>query len=176
MNIRLARMGELDQIMENYHLMSAYPGQFEHGAGWVKDLYPTTDMIEQSIQKEEYHLVEIDGKIAAGMSLNEEYTEGYDNANWLIDAKEGEFLSIHALGVMPEYRGQSLARHLVRHAIKYARDHHYKAIRIDVLDRNDAAKKLYPSEGFQWAGKIELYYEDTGLTDYYMYEYIIQEV
>lgn len=173
MIIRLAKEEELDQLMENYYIMSDYPGQFEHGAGWVRDLYPTREMIGQAIREANYHLVEVDGKIAGGMIINEEYTEGYENANWLVEAKAGEFISIHALGVMPEFRGQSLARYLVRHAIQYARNHAYKAIRIDVLDRNDAGRKLYPSEGFQLADQIELYYEDTGLTDYYMFEYII---
>ena len=35
------------------------------------------------------------------------------------------------------------------------------------------AQKLYERVGFQYRGTLQLYYEDTGLTDFRLYEYIL---
>ena len=173
MVIRLADELDFESIMNNYKIMSEAPGQLEAGAGWVVGIYPDDEMIKSAIANNEYFVVEEEGTIYGGMSLNTEFTEGYEKVKWKSDAQEGEFLSIHALGVMPEARGRGFAKQLVHFAIDYAKKHFYKAIRIDVYAVNVAAKKLYPSLGFDFVDQLELYYEDTGLADYLMYEYIV---
>ena len=55
--------------------------------------------------------------------------------------------------------------------IEYAETLELKAIRLDVLWNNESAKQLYLTKGFDHIGTIELFYEDTGLTDYDLYEY-----
>lgn len=173
MAIRLATIGDIEKIMQNYEIMTDVPGQVEAGAGWVKGIYPDYDMIETAINAQEYYVYEHEGKIVGGMIINELSTEGYDKANWQIEAQNGEFISIHALGVMPEVRGMGIAKKIVNFAISYAQENNYKAIRIDVYGVNEAGKKLYPSLGFVLVDTIELYYEDTGLAEYLMYEYVI---
>lgn len=173
MVIRLANELDFDRIMNNYRIMSEEPGQVEAGAGWKVGIYPDDLMIRTAIANKEYYVIEEEGIIYGGMSLNTKFTEGYDKVSWKTEAQEGEFLSIHALGVMPEARGRGYAKQLVHFAIEYAKEHDYKAIRIDVYAVNEAAKKLYPSLGFEYVDQVELYYEDTGLADFLMYEYII---
>lgn len=174
MSIRLAEDKDFKVIMENYAIMSNIPGQLEAGAGWVVGIYPSYEMIQTAIDNNHYYVIEEDGIILGGMSLNEEYTEGYEKVNWRIDARVGEFLSLHALGIMPEGRGRGLAKQLVNFAIEFAKENNYKAIRIDVYGVNDVAKKLYPSVGFEFVEQVQLYYEDTGLADYLMYEYVVE--
>ena len=42
-----------------------------------------------------------------------------------------------------------------------------------MLGTNLTAQKLYERVGFQYRGTLQLYYEDTGLTDFRLYEYIL---
>ena len=41
---------------------------------------------------------------------------------------------------------------------------------LDVLEGNLPAKKLYESVGFQYIERMELFYEDTGLAGFWLYE------
>lgn len=173
MSVRLATMDDFERIMQNYITMTEYPGQVDSGAGWVVDIYPDRQMIQDAIESEHYFVAELNKVIVGGMSLNDAYTEGYEKVNWQVEAKAGEFLSIHALGIMPEARGNGLAKALATFAVEYAQTNNFKAIRIDVYGVNNAAKKLYPSVEFKLVDTVELYYEDTGLAEYLMYEYVI---
>ena len=38
---------------------------------------------------------------------------------------------------------------------------------------NLPAVRLYESEGFRFVSRVELFYEDTGLTDFLLYEYAL---
>lgn len=62
---------------------------------------------------------------------------------------------------------------MVKEAIIIAGENCNKAIRLDVLGSNIPAQKLYTNMGFQYIDTIKLFYEDTGLTDYLLYEYAI---
>lgn len=173
MTIRLATKKDFDEIMDNYLIMTEYPGQVDSGAGWVNGIYPDDNMIQDAVDNNQYYVYELDNTIVGGMIINEAYTDGYESVEWQIATREGEFISIHALGVMPTARGKGIAKKLVKFAQDYGKTHNYKAIRIDVYGVNEAGKKLYPSTGFVLVDTVELYYEDTGLAEYLMYEYII---
>ncbi|MDD5922530.1 MAG: hypothetical protein PUC44_05065 [Eubacteriales bacterium] len=48
-----------------------------------------------------------------------------------------------------------------------------KAVRLDVLAGNVPAEKLYEGLGFKYMDALKMYYEDTGWTDYELYEYVL---
>ena len=48
-----------------------------------------------------------------------------------------------------------------------------KLMRLDILKCNLPAEKLYPACGFQCVDTVTMYYEDTGWTDFEMYEYVV---
>ncbi|MBS4892727.1 MAG: hypothetical protein KHX63_08960 [Veillonella sp.] len=54
--------------------------------------------------------------------------------------------------------------------MKYAKENKQKSIRLDVLKGNVPAEKLYSRMGFKYLCTLPMYYEDTGLTDYEIYE------
>ena len=88
-------------------------------------------------------------------------------------AAEGECSEIRALCVLPSYHGRGLARELVAAAKDIARGLGHKALRLDVLNGNLPAVRLYESEGFRFVSRVPLFYEDTGLTDFLLYEYAL---
>ena len=58
----------------------------------------------------------------------------------------------------------------MRFAIEAAQAAGQKAIRLDVLAGNVPAERLYEGMGFRYLGTIPMFYEDTGWTDYELYE------
>ena len=51
-----------------------------------------------------------------------------------------------------------------------ARAEHKKAVRLDVLGAYQPAERLYTGCGFRFVAAKELFYEDTGWTEYKMFE------
>ena len=62
---------------------------------------------------------------------------------------------------------------MVSFLIDKARRENQKAIRLDILLGNAPAYKLYEAMGFVFIDRIELFYEDTGLVAFDLYEYVI---
>lgn len=48
-----------------------------------------------------------------------------------------------------------------------------KTIRLDVLEGNIPAERAYLKMGFQYLDTIQMFYEDTGWTNYKAFEYIV---
>ena len=61
----------------------------------------------------------------------------------------------------------------MREIFNFARKSGKKSVRLDILGVNRAAEKLYTSMGFIFAGAKDMFCEDTGLTEYKMYEYLL---
>lgn len=55
--------------------------------------------------------------------------------------------------------------------IRQARETGQKAIRLDVIEDNLPAEKLYRKLGFQYITSHRLFYEDTGWYEFHLYEY-----
>jgi ribosomal protein S18 acetylase RimI-like enzyme len=117
-----------------------------------------------------------DDVIAGAMVLNHEFNQSYSDCQWSVKAAQSEAVGIHALAVHPSCRKKGYAKQLVQFAADYAIAHHQKVIRLDVLKGNRSAENLYRSMGFRYRHTLPMFYEDTGWTDFDLYEYpLIQE-
>lgn len=173
LTIRAARAGEFETVRAFYHsLIDAMEGAEFHPK-WEKYVYPSDDFMRSSVGRGEMYLGFDGGEPAAAMAINGDGAEGYDGAPWRVPAARGEFSVVHALGVHPAFQGRGFARELVRRAIAESRARGMKALRLDVLSGNVPALRLYESEGFRCVETIKLFYEDTGLTDFMLYEYAL---
>lgn len=141
--------------------------------GWTKGIYPADDYLMQSLKKQELYVLRENGRIAAAMVLNHDCNEGYEGTSWQADTPAEEAMVIHALGVLPEFHRRGFARSMVREAIRLAKERNQKAIRLDVLDGNNPALKLYGEMGFQYRRTARMFYEDTGWTDYLLFELVL---
>ncbi len=141
--------------------------------GWEKGVYPADDYIDAAIKNGQLFLGMADERIVSAMIVDSESNEGYVGTNWGVEAGPDEVMLIHALGVMPEYAGRGFAKAMVRYAVHIAQQHGCKAVRLDVLAGNVPAERLYPSVGFKHVRTVKMFYEDTGWTDFLLYEYVI---
>ena len=140
---------------------------------WKKGIYPTDEFLMDSIRNKELYVLLSESNYMASMILNHKCTDGYEKIHWNITATPQEITVVHALGVLPDYQGQGIAKLMVQEAIRTAKENGQKAVRLDVLSTNIPAQKLYSDMGFNYMDTIQLFYEDTGSTDYLLYEYTL---
>ena len=138
--------------------------------GWEKGVYPSDDFIQSSLIKSELYILTEKDTLLACVILNSEHNEGYNNCAWSIVCDSGEVLTPHALAVNPKLQGKGIGKIVVKNILNIAREEHKKAVRLDVLGACKSAEHLYISCGFRFVEAKEMYYEDTGWTEYKMFE------
>ena len=168
--IRRAKNMDYPVVRDFYYDLIDAMENAKFSPGWKRDIYPTQDFLIESIRNGELYIGEKDSKILSCMVVNHSYNEGYKEIDWTVDAKDSELLVIHALGVNAEFSGQGIAKKMVQKVIEMARKDGIKAIRLDVLEGNLPAEKAYTKMGFQYLETKQMFYEDTGWTEYKMYE------
>ncbi|MBP3730894.1 MAG: GNAT family N-acetyltransferase [Mailhella sp.] len=171
MMIKKANADQYHSVRAFYHSLIDGIADRPYSAGWKKDIYPAPDYLLNAIRNGELYIALENHEIIASMVLNHECNEGYHKYQWLTKAEQDEISVIHALGVHPLHTGKGYAKKMVKFAIETAQKNHQKAIRLDVLKGNVPAEKLYAGLGFQHLHTLPMFYDDTGWTDYELYEY-----
>lgn len=110
-------------------------------------------------------------EIAACVIANDEKVDGYADAPWQINSDE--IIVLHVLAVNPGQRGKGLARRLVENVIELERKAGRKALRLDVIENNTTAEKLYQKLGFQYVQTKTLYYDVVGKMTFKLYELVL---
>lgn len=169
--IRIAEINEFDIVRTFYHSLIDAMQNAQYKPAWEKGVYPSDEYLRSSIKKHELYIGLTDGELSSAMIINHEYNESYDKAAWPTDAAPEEITVIHALAVHPCFGGKGIAKELVARAISIAENNKQKVIRLDVLGGNIPAAKLYTGMGFKYIDTVQMYYEDTGWTDFELYEY-----
>ena len=78
---------------------------------------------------------------------------------------------IKDVAVKPEYQKKGIGSMMRDEAVRLARYSNKKAVRLDALASNTPARHMYETKGFEYRGKLKLYADNTGLTDFCFYEY-----
>lgn len=60
---------------------------------------------------------------------------------------------------------------MIKECIRLAKNEGKQAVRLDALESNIPARKMYEALGFQCRGKQNLYAENTGWTNFLFFEY-----
>lgn len=173
MQIRIANHDDYKNVRDFYYLLIDGMDDVEYKPGWERDVYPTQEFITKSIENKELYIGEIGEQIASCMVVNHKYNDGYKDIQWLVEAEDSELLIIHALGVRPIFTGKGMAKEMVQKVIETARLMNIKTVRLDVLDGNIPAEKAYLKMGFKYLDTMKMFYEDTGWTDYKLFEYVV---
>lgn len=171
--IRLAKIEEYDQVLKFYYDTIDMLNTSEFNSLWKKDVYPSNAYIHESIEKGEMWVYEMEGQIISAMVLNHECNEGYKSVKWPTEVSKDEVFVIHAFGVLPSIHGKGIGSQMLKNAIEYAAENNSKVIRLDVLADNVPAVRLYTKNGFSFVDSTCMFYEDTGWTDFKLFEYTI---
>lgn len=138
--------------------------------GWEKGVYPSDDFLRDSLAGGELYTLTEDSILYACVILNSECNKGYDGCSWSIICHPNEVITPHALAVNPRFQGKGIGKTVVEKIIELAKTEHKKAIRLDVLGACRSAEQLYRKCGFHFVETKNMYYEDTGWTEYKLFE------
>ena len=138
---------------------------------WKKGIHPSDEMILDSIDKGDLYVLADGEEIAACVIANDEKVEGYADAPWQVDSDD--IIVLHVLAVHPDHRGKGLARRLVENVIEQERKAGKKALRLDVIENNTTAERLYQKLGFRYIQTKTLYYDVVGEMTIKLYELVL---
>ena len=138
---------------------------------WKKGIHPSDEMIQNSIDREELYVLADGDEIVACVIANAEKVDGYSDAPWQIDSDE--VIVLHVLAVHPNHRGKGLAQRLVENVIEQERKVGKKTLRLDVIENNTTAEKLYQKLGFRYIQTKTLYYDVVGEMTFKLYERVL---
>ena len=171
MIFRKAEKEDFDKIKSLYWILIDREQDDPSFPHWKKGIHPSDEMIQDSIDKGDLYVLADGDEIAACVIANDEKVDGYSDAPWRIDSEE--VIVLHVLAVHPNHRGKGLARRLVENVIEQERKAGKKALRLDVIENNTTAEKLYQKLGFQFIQTKTLYYDVVGKMTFKLYERVL---
>ena len=171
MIFRKAEKEDFDKISSLYWTLIDQEQDDPSCPHWKKGIHPSDEMIQDSIDKGDLYVLADGDEIAACVIANDEKVDGYSDTPWQIDSDE--VIVLHVLAVHPNHRGKGLARRLVENVIEQERKAGKKALRLDVIENNTTAEKLYQKLGFQFIQTKTLYYDVVGKMTFKLYERVL---
>ena len=171
MDFRCAKIEDFDRVRDFYWRLI---GRMEGSAfdpGWRRGVYPSDAGLERALQRGELWLLEDGADIAASVIVNNDYDPGYEGLPWGVEAPPERVYVLHVLGVDPDRQGRGVARRVVEECLALARSRGAACVRLDVLGGNEPAERLYKRAGFRFVAAKEMFYEDTGWTEFRMFEF-----
>lgn len=139
--------------------------------GWEKGIYPSDEFLHNSLANGELYTLTENDTLCACVILNSKYNEGYRDCPWSIVCSDNDVLIPHTLAVNPKMQGKGIGKIVVKNILAIAKSENKKAVRLDVLGACKAAERLYISCRFQFVAAKNMFYEDTGRTEYKMFEF-----
>ena len=168
--MQLVLAGDFAVVREKYIEVIEHTRDMNIHARWIYGQHPTDAMIQSYIDRQEMYLF-MDGQNVAGMTgLTMYQGEEYHGVIWSQRLKDDEVASLHILAVAPEYQGKGVSKRMMEAINSLAMEKGKKAIRLDTLASNIPAQHMYEKLGFAYRGKLNLYAENTGWTDFLYYE------
>ena len=172
LTIYQARVDETEEIIDFYYDIIDHQDEREFGPMWTKDVYPTRGDLAGDVENGAMHIGRVDGRIACAAVITGN-DEIYDDVDWPTKVSPEEVGVIHLLVVHSDFTGRGVAKKLVSYCADVCRTQGRKVIRLDVLKGNLPAERLYPKCGFKLVAEQQIFYEDTGLADFLLYEMVL---
>ena len=168
--IRKAEPGEFDMAWGLYSDVCGRMPDDRYSPGWMLGVYPSEADVRGAIEAGELWLGFSGGEAVAAMVLAPADDPEYADVTWPSGAYGGNVSCIHLLAVRPSARGTGAGDEMVNAAVNLSRSWRKRAIHLDVMPGNLAARRLYERAGFSFVCEHEVFYEDTGAIAVEMFE------
>lgn len=172
--IRKATKTDIDAIEQSYTELLEYEEKNGSNSNWVKDLYPTRIIAEESEKAGTLYVLEDKGEICASVILNHYQPDGYEKMNWSIEADGTEVLVVHTLCIPPSKAGNGYGKKIVEFAEETARKMNCKTIRLDTYAGNVPAASLYEKMGYRLVGEDDFLLQGLIPERLKIFEYLIK--
>ena len=135
---------------------SRYIDVIDHTAGikqyarWEYGRHPTEQGLRSYIENGEMYLLLVQGDIVGMVAVVMSQEQEYEDVPWTKKLENHEVATLHLLAVCPEYQGKSLGSVILDLAGELAKRHGKKALRLDVLESNLPAQRMYEKAGWDF--------------------------
>ena len=171
--ITKATTDDFDAVWQMYVDVCEHQAQDAYGPKWTLGVYPTMDDVRGHIDSGELYVGWSGVQPVAAMAVVGHEDPEYVSVPWMTPAADDEVAVLHLLAVHPSARGLHAGAELVHEATRLAREAGKRVMHLDVVPGNLAASRIYLAEGYKLACTHKIFYEDTGLADFDMYELVL---
>lgn len=172
--LKKAEINDAEKILKFYQDVIDSIENTEFRPKW-NDNYPDMEFIEKSIGKEELHICTKDDEIIACVVLNNRFDPEYININWNVDASSDEIIIIHTFAVSSNLTGKGIGKEIFSQIKNEAMKNNKKTIRIDIINGNVGAEKVFRKLGFEYVDTVEILHPVAGLEKFHLYELVIKK-
>ena len=164
---------DFDAVKSGYLDVIKNTPDIEKYARWSYGKHPTDDMLRSYIANDEMYTLAEGGRIAGMAAIVMRQGRDYEVVPWACRLANDEVATIHLLAVCPAFRGRALGSVILKQAAALARQNGKKALRLDMLESNLPARRMYEKSGFVYRGKQRWYAENTGWDNFLLYEKLL---
>ena len=140
---------------------------------WIYGKHPTDEMIEDYIRQESMYFLKKDGEIIAAVAVTDSQNVDYHDTDWQVSLNDDEVCTVHILAIHPRFQKSGMARTIMEEIIVCARKKDKKAVRLDAIEPNTPAQRLYESMDFKKRGVKHWFAANIGWMKFYLYEYLL---
>ena len=145
---RKATLNDINKIEEIYNKAHTQEEQGLTATGWQREIYPTRETAEKSVNAGEMFVMETGGKIVACGRINKEQVDVYADVEWSVDAPDDEVMVLHTLVVDSDCKKKGYGTQFISFYEKYSLENGCRYLRIDTNERNIQARSLYKKLGY----------------------------
>lgn len=173
-SLRKAELEEAEKILEFYRKVIDSIKDSEFRPKW-NESYPNLEFIKTSIEKDELYVCTKDDMIIACAVLNNRFDPEYEDVNWNVNAKSDEIIIIHTFAVFTELAGNGIGKEVFTQIKDNAIKDGKKTIRIDIIDGNIGAQKVFEKFGFEYVDCVEFFHPIAGMEKFLLYDLDLNE-
>ncbi len=138
---------------------------------WTPGVYPGRESIGRAIREGVQYMCLDRDAVAGAFILNCDPQGDYSEGDWKLSLRDGEYMVLHTLAVLPELSGRGIGKYIVGWCIEQAKAEGFRALRVDAVPDNIPARRLYESMGFVFAGERDLRRGIEGIPKFALYEF-----
>lgn len=168
-NLRKAEIQEAQSILKFYQNVIDSCKDIEFNPKWSEN-YPNLKYIETCIRNEELYIYTENDVMISCIVLNNRFEPEYKDIKWSVNAKPDEIIVIHTFAISPDFTGKGIGKEIFAQIRDYALINNKKTIRIDIINGNVGAQKVFKKFGFEYIDTVELYHKAVGLEKFHLYE------
>ena len=148
--VRKANMEDLDEITAIFK--KAVEGMNAKNIFQWDEVYPTRDVFEDDIKKQQMYLLMDGNGILSAFVINHDCDERYLSGDWAFDVSGAAIL--HRLCVNPFYQNIGIGKETIKRIEEMLTERGYDSIRLDTFSQNPIALRLYTSLNYKKVGEV----------------------
>lgn len=172
-NLRKAVIEESKGILEFYRDIISSIKDSDFKPKWGES-YPNLEFIETNIRKGELYISTVNHNLISCVVLNNRFDPEYEGINWTVNAKPQEIIIIHTFAVNSDFSGRGIGKEIFNQIKNIAITNNKKTIRLDIINGNTGAQKVFEKFGFEYVDTVEIFHDAVGLEKFHLYEYVLE--